>query len=216
DAAALRAQDEIHIYRGDDLDRLAIEQGWLIAPLAHGFHRARNEQRVTREHLQLLHRPVLSYDRLEAHHSLNASLPRQCRIDRFGLADQTGLLNLAANADASGGGLWRGRQAGTHTTDYATEHAASLAARHSARHTSCNADRAHIRRHLLLFNDIDFLWDGSRGRQLSRLDQPGKLTDRKSTRLNSSHGSIAYAVFCLKKKRAHRTGDAAYSLSALQ
>src|SRR5207245_10199027 len=25
--------------------------------------------------------------------------------------------------------------------------------------------------------------------------------DRKSTRLNSSHGSISYAVFCLKKKR---------------
>src|SRR5689334_25277107 len=27
------------------------------------------------------------------------------------------------------------------------------------------------------------------------------LTDRKSTRLNSSHSSISYAVFCLKKKK---------------
>src|SRR4051794_41362062 len=27
------------------------------------------------------------------------------------------------------------------------------------------------------------------------------LTDRKSTRLNSSHPSISYAVFCLKKKK---------------
>src|SRR5689334_23712904 len=27
-----------------------------------------------------------------------------------------------------------------------------------------------------------------------------ELTDRKSTRLNSSHSSISYAVFCLKKK----------------
>src|SRR5207245_4421027 len=27
-----------------------------------------------------------------------------------------------------------------------------------------------------------------------------RLLDRKSTRLNSSHGSISYAVFCLKKK----------------
>src|SRR2546422_9186202 len=27
-----------------------------------------------------------------------------------------------------------------------------------------------------------------------------KLADRKSTRLNSSHGYISYAVFCLKKK----------------
>src|SRR2546429_1975881 len=28
--------------------------------------------------------------------------------------------------------------------------------------------------------------------------------DRKSTRLNSSHGYISYAVFCLKKKNNHR------------
>src|SRR2546429_8511466 len=29
----------------------------------------------------------------------------------------------------------------------------------------------------------------------------GVTTDRKSTRLNSSHGYISYAVFCLKKKK---------------
>src|SRR2546422_8478249 len=28
----------------------------------------------------------------------------------------------------------------------------------------------------------------------------GRILDRKSTRLNSSHGYISYAVFCLKKK----------------
>src|SRR3989449_6232870 len=28
-------------------------------------------------------------------------------------------------------------------------------------------------------------------------------SDRKSTRLNSSHGYISYAVFCLKKKTTH-------------
>src|SRR2546422_6217761 len=28
--------------------------------------------------------------------------------------------------------------------------------------------------------------------------------DRKSTRLNSSHGYISYAVFCLKKKKKHK------------
>src|SRR2546427_3408018 len=28
-----------------------------------------------------------------------------------------------------------------------------------------------------------------------------QLTDRKSTRLNSSHSQISYAVFCLKKKK---------------
>src|SRR5438132_5663154 len=31
--------------------------------------------------------------------------------------------------------------------------------------------------------------------------RPDWLTDRKSTRLNSSHTVISYAVFCLKKKR---------------
>src|SRR3712207_7038579 len=29
------------------------------------------------------------------------------------------------------------------------------------------------------------------------------ITDRKSTRLNSSHANISYAVFCLKKKKTH-------------
>src|SRR5438309_9643882 len=32
------------------------------------------------------------------------------------------------------------------------------------------------------------------------------LGDRKSTRLNSSHSSISYAVFCLKKKKHRRRG----------
>src|SRR3712207_7222683 len=30
---------------------------------------------------------------------------------------------------------------------------------------------------------------------------PGLAADRKSTRLNSSHANISYAVFCLKKKK---------------
>src|SRR3712207_8807946 len=33
------------------------------------------------------------------------------------------------------------------------------------------------------------------------LGVPGPARDRKSTRLNSSHANIAYAVFCLKKKK---------------
>src|SRR5690242_20853918 len=32
-----------------------------------------------------------------------------------------------------------------------------------------------------------------------------EIKDRKSTRLNSSHMSISYAVFCLKKKKSQKT-----------
>src|SRR5205809_4446157 len=43
-------------------------------------------------------------------------------------------------------------------------------------------------------------------------DRGGKLVlvgmrDRKSTRLNSSHGYISYAVFCLKKKKKTNTNS---------
>src|SRR3712207_7816201 len=35
----------------------------------------------------------------------------------------------------------------------------------------------------------------------ARGSRQGRLQDRKSTRLNSSHANISYAVFCLKKKK---------------
>src|SRR2546429_9503823 len=38
-------------------------------------------------------------------------------------------------------------------------------------------------------------------RSTRRLTQFWRKGDRKSTRLNSSHGYISYAVFCLKKKK---------------
>src|SRR5947209_15886621 len=44
-------------------------------------------------------------------------------------------------------------------------------------------------------------WAGSRrGSPVSRAASP-PIADRKSTRLNSSHANISYAVFCLKKKK---------------
>src|SRR2546429_1727246 len=43
---------------------------------------------------------------------------------------------------------------------------------------------------------------GARPSDWSRLPHPHRSRlDRKSTRLNSSHGYISYAVFCLKKKK---------------
>src|SRR5438477_3946623 len=38
-----------------------------------------------------------------------------------------------------------------------------------------------------------------------RLSERARRRDRKSTRLNSSHMSISYAVFCLKKKKRYPT-----------
>src|SRR3712207_7859741 len=42
---------------------------------------------------------------------------------------------------------------------------------------------------------------GGRGGPRLRLRRGGGPRDRKSTRLNSSHANISYAVFCLKKKK---------------
>src|SRR5690606_40935200 len=44
---------------------------------------------------------------------------------------------------------------------------------------------------------------------VSRLQ--GNPKDRKSTRLNSSHVKISYAVFCLKKKKINQTYDAPHT-----
>src|SRR2546422_4034501 len=46
---------------------------------------------------------------------------------------------------------------------------------------------------------------------VEKLPAPRARGDRKSTRLNSSHGYISYAVFCLKKKK--KTAPHASTLS---
>src|SRR5688572_31398526 len=43
-----------------------------------------------------------------------------------------------------------------------------------------------------------------RGRSAPDADRDGGPRDRKSTRLNSSHSQISYAVFCLKKKKKQK------------
>src|SRR2546429_2838875 len=45
-----------------------------------------------------------------------------------------------------------------------------------------------------------------------RFDQSAR--DRKSTRLNSSHGYISYAVFCLKKKKTPSSASICSPVSA--
>src|SRR2546430_9084667 len=52
--------------------------------------------------------------------------------------------------------------------------------------------------------DLQFLASADIGRGRPRLIAFAH-GDRKSTRLNSSHSQISYAVFCLKKKKIHIT-----------
>src|SRR2546422_7010978 len=49
------------------------------------------------------------------------------------------------------------------------------------------------------------LLGAERGAMLTAIDAEARRgrIDRKSTRLNSSHGYISYAVFCLKKKKKY-------------
>src|SRR5438876_4976381 len=59
---------------------------------------------------------------------------------------------------------------------------------------------------LSLHDALPILWgvDHTEESKISRYDVRRRLDkgeDRKSTRLNSSHPSISYAVFCLKKKK---------------
>src|SRR5208283_5847935 len=52
----------------------------------------------------------------------------------------------------------------------------------------------------LISLSTDFVFDGADG-PYSEDAEPMPFSDRKSTRLNSSHITISYAVFCLKKKK---------------
>src|SRR5689334_25284660 len=49
--------------------------------------------------------------------------------------------------------------------------------------------------------DLDDVERRAARNRAARAGDAGRARDRKSTRLNSSHSSISYAVFCLKKKR---------------
>src|SRR2546429_748688 len=51
---------------------------------------------------------------------------------------------------------------------------------------------------------------GETRRSKRKPDGGNRERDRKSTRLNSSHGYISYAVFCLKKKKKTVIGSAVW------
>src|SRR5256885_9525579 len=63
--------------------------------------------------------------------------------------------------------------------------------------------RHHAARPTAAHGVIEREADGA-GRRCGRKERSARRSDRKSTRLNSSHLVISYAVFCLKKKRVDR------------
>src|SRR2546422_5797552 len=73
--------------------------------------------------------------------------------------------------------------------------------------TLFRSELRNIRRHRRLLTSGPDLFIHSRPRSPGGRPRSGPTnrSDRKSTRLNSSHGYISYAVFCLKKKKKLKT-----------
>src|SRR2546422_4695235 len=61
----------------------------------------------------------------------------------------------------------------------------------------------------LIFGTIDLAAGSGSPYVVTVTASNGVNQDRKSTRLNSSHGYISYAVFCLKKKKKIRQARSA-------
>src|SRR2546430_13135070 len=79
---------------------------------------------------------------------------------------------------------------------------------HERKHHHCRSQafRSAIARGIQrrrLHHSSEFFCAGTLGRVFPHSAQrvDGNTQDRKSTRLNSSHSQISYAVFCLKKKK---------------
>src|SRR3712207_7815989 len=71
-------------------------------------------------------------------------------------------------------------------------------------HRGVDVDRDAVELHRLAQAGADVVGEGDRGVHVGGAQDDRELVtahpDRKSTRLNSSHANISYAVFCLKKK----------------
>src|SRR5690606_40047678 len=74
--------------------------------------------------------------------------------------------------------------------------------------SSCNRCRLACSSRLVASSFSRKRWFSTRRRERSSARRTEcSSTDRKSTRLNSSHVKISYAVFCLKKKKKQLTHD---------
>src|SRR5258708_34979621 len=88
-----------HVNGGVHFDRLAIEQGRLIAPLPDGIQRGLLQQWMAADNFELLNRAVLADDGVQTHRAGDAGLARQRRINRLNTVDAARGLDLASAAE---------------------------------------------------------------------------------------------------------------------
>src|SRR2546422_7560978 len=121
--------------------------------------------------------PVRGQEVVREQRDVFGSLAQRRHVDRH---DPQAVVEVFPHVARGDGGFWVavGRGDEPHIDDGIGRLAA-----HAAHHTVLN-DPQEL--------GLDRLW---------HLGQLVEKQDRKSTRLNSSHGYISYAVFCLKKKK---------------
>src|SRR6266705_2627335 len=82
------AEDKVHHNLGLNLDWFTIQERWLIAPARHCIRRRVYQERVALQDLQVLHRSVPGYHRLQSDRTLHARHHCQRRICRFRAEDE--------------------------------------------------------------------------------------------------------------------------------
>src|SRR5699024_12673554 len=84
--------------------------------------------------------------------------------------------------------------------------------------TRRSSDLAHLQKHRLpepRAHQLSALHQSAGKRPVKKGREKLVSADRKSTRLNSSHVSISYAVFCLKKKKRKTTINTQATLTTI-
>src|SRR5208337_1725147 len=166
-SVALLSQRENHVDFGIHFHGLAVEQGWLIAPLPHSVQRSLHEQGMARNHGKLLHRAILANDGVELDRATDARLARQRRVKRLYLVDEPRCLHVAANRDALRNHL---RRWGCFpAANYAAKHAAHRTTRDAARHAAGDTLHADVRWQLFFLDNVDIFRDDFRSHEFTRV-----------------------------------------------
>src|SRR5208337_494056 len=169
-SVALLSQRENHVDFGIHFHGLAVEQGWLIAPLPYSVQRGLHEQGMARNHDKLLHRAILANDGVELHRATDARLARQGRVKRLYFVDEPCCLHVAANHDTLRNYL-RWWWSSFPTANHSAKHAAHRTTRDAARHAAGDTLHAGVRWQLLFLDDVYFFRDGFRGHELTGIHQ---------------------------------------------